>query len=326
MQIIHAGPGTAVATLAEAIALLPPDDGSQAEIRLSPGVYREKITLSRPHTTLRGESAGNTRIVWHDGAKEILADGMKRGTFRTATLMVDAPHVTLHGLTIENAAAPREEAGQAIALYADGDGLLVEDCILLGHQDTLFTAPMPPKEIEPNGFIGPKQFAPRTPQRQAYRRCLICGDVDFIFGGAAVWFEDCEIHSVDGRRDRSHPCEGYVTAASTPEGQRFGYIFHHCRFTAKSVAAASVYLGRPWRDWAKTLLIDCELGAHIHPDGFHDWNKPQAHATMDYAQYGSVGPGAAGPRATFCRTMQREAAEQLTYAYFMAHALEQTLV
>ena len=196
---------------------------------------------------------------------------------------------------------------------------------LKGRRLDLALLPLDPRQGE-DGFLGPKQFAPRKAQRHTYRRCVIQGDIDFIYGGAAAWFEDCEIRSVDGRRDRSHPCEGYVTAASTPEGQRFGYLFHHCRFTAESVAAASVYLGRPWRDWAKTLLIDCELGAHIHPECFHDWNKPQAHDTMNYAEYGSVGPGAAGPRATFCRTMQREAAEQLTYAYFMAHALEQTLV
>ena len=128
MQIIHAGPGTAVATLEEAIALLPPDDGSQAEIRLAPGVYREKVTLSRPHTTLRGESAANTRIVWHDGAKEILGDGMKRGTFRTATLLVDAPHVVLRNLPVENDAAPRAEVGQAVALYVDADDFACENC------------------------------------------------------------------------------------------------------------------------------------------------------------------------------------------------------
>ena len=184
---IHVSHGSPIDTLAKALSLLPPDDGTPAVIHLAPGLYREKAIVSRAHTTIEGAGAAHTRIVWDDAARTILADGRKRGTFRTATLRTDAPDITLRGLTIENAAAPREAVGQAIALYADGDGLLVEDCALLGAQDTLFTAPLPPREIEKDGFIGPKQFAPRVPQRQLYRRCRIEGDVDFIFGGAAAW-------------------------------------------------------------------------------------------------------------------------------------------
>ena len=296
-----------------------PQDGTPAVIRLAPGVYREKAVLARSHTTLEGASAGSTRIVWGDGAREILEDGMKRGTFRTATLRTDGAHITLRRLTIENDAAPREKAGQAIALYADGDHLLVEDCVLRSFQDTLFTAPLPPKEIEKNGFIGPKQHAPRVAQHHVYRRCLISGDVDFIFGGAAAWFDRCTIQNIDGRSDRSTPYVGYATAASTPEGQRFGYVFSHCRFVSEGVPDGSVYLGRPWREFAKTVMIDCELGAHIAPAGFHDWNKPAAHDTAFYAECGSFGPGAAGERCAFSRALSREEAGSLTLSAFLAH-------
>lgn len=315
--VIRAGHGTPADTLAKAVAALP-EDGSPAVIRLAPGVYREKAVIARPNTAIEGEDAATTRIVWGDAATEMMADGMKRGTFRTATLRTDAPGITLRRLTIENDAAPRERVGQCIALYADGDGLLVEDCVLLGHQDTLFTAPLPPKEMQKNGFIGPKQYAPRVPQRQTYRRCRIQGDVDFIFGSAAAWFEDCDIVTVDGRQDRAAPFSAYCTAASTPEGQAFGYVFKNCRFVGDSCPDASVYLGRPWRDFAKTVLIDCELGAHIRPEGWHDWDKPQAHATMLYAVHGCTGPGASGERAPFARRLTDEEAAQITYARFMA--------
>ena len=263
--------------LAEALRRLP-DDGSPAVLRLAPGTYREQVVVDRPRTTLAGEDAAATRITWDCGGRDPMPGGGKRGTFRTATLRTDAPHVTLRRLTVENGAGPRETVGQAIALYADGDGFLCEDCILLGGQDTLFTAPLPPKEIEPGGFIGPKQFAPRTPQRQRYLRCLIRGDVDFIFGGAAAWFEDCSIVTADARGDRTEPFVGYCTAASTPEGQAMGYVFHRCRFTAEGdVPPGSTFLGRPWREWAKTVLIDCELGPHIHPAHWHDWGKAAFH-------------------------------------------------
>ena len=296
-----------------------PQDGSPALLRLAPGVYREKVVLARPNTTLEGAGADCTRIVWGDAAYTLLADGRKRGTFRTATLRTDAPCITLRGLTIENDAAPREAAGQAIALYADGDGLLCEDCRLLGAQDTLFTAPLPPREIEKDGFIGPKQHAPRVAQHHVYRRCLISGDVDFIFGGAAAWFDRCTIQNIDGRSDRSTPYVGYATAASTPEGQRFGYVFSHCRFVSEGVPDGSVYLGRPWREFAKTVLIDCELGAHIAPAGFHDWNKPAAHDTAFYAECGSFGPGASGKRCAFSHALSREEADALTLSAFLAH-------
>lgn len=309
-------PDGEIASLQAAIRLLPPDD-TPAVIRLAPGVYREKVVLARSHTTIEGTSAESTRIVWGDGAREILEDGMKRGTFRTATLRTDGAHITLRRLTIENDAAPREKAGQAIALYADGDHLLVEDCVLRSFQDTLFTAPLPPKEIEKNGFIGPKQHAPRVPQRHTYRRCRIEGDVDFIFGGAAAWFEGCDIVAVDGRGDRRAPFAAFCTAASTPENQAYGYVFKACRFLNGGCPAGSVYLGRPWREWAKTVLLDCELGEHIAPAGFDDWGKTHAHGTVLFAEYGSRGPGAAGERAAFVRTLREREAAQITYADFL---------
>ena len=174
MNIIHVQPGH----LAEAIAQLPPDDGTPVTLKLAAGEYREKCVLSRANTILAGEGAQNTRIVWNDGAFTILPDGMKRGTFRTATLLVDAPHVKIQHLTIENDAVPRSEVGQALALYVDADDFACENCRLIGYQDTLFTAPLPPKEVELNGFIGPKQHAPRIPQRHVYRNCYIQGNVD----------------------------------------------------------------------------------------------------------------------------------------------------
>lgn len=316
-HIIRVAPGTAVDTLEKAFTLLP-DDGAPAVVRLAPGVYRGRAVLARAHTTLEGEAAGQARIVFGDFARDVLPGGEKRGTFRTATLRTDAPDITLRRLIIENDAAPRERAGQAIALYADGDRLLVEDCVLRGRQDTLFTAPLPPREIEPNGFAGPKRSAPRTPQRQTYRRCRIEGDIDFIFGSAAAWFDACDIVAVDGRGDVSTPFAAYCTAASTPENQAFGYVFHRCRFLGEGCPAGSVYLGRPWREWARTVLIDCELGAHIAAAGFDDWGKPLAHETAFYAEYGSFGPGAEGPRAPFVRRLTRAQAEAFTYARFLA--------
>ena len=86
--------------------------------------------------------------------------------------------------------------------------------------------------------------------------------------------------------------DSYVTAASTPEGDRFGYVFNGCDLIAAD-GVTEVYLGRPWRPYARTVFIGCRMGAHIRPEGWHDWNKEYAHMTAFYAEYGSEGPGAA---------------------------------
>lgn len=297
----------------EAVSQIPENNRSAVTIHVAPGVYREKVTLNRPHVRIVGENAKDCVISWGDYANALMPDQSRRGTFRSYTMLVDADDVTLERLTIENSSSPREKAGQAIALYADGDRLAVKDCHLLGHQDTLFTGPLPPEPIEPGSFVGPKEHAIRRVGRQYYHNCYICGDVDFIFGSATAYFEDCEIASIlsgDGTA-------GYATAASTPEGVPYGYVFSGCRFTYTgdgSIARPCVYLGRPWRDYAKTVLLDCCLGEHICAEGFHDWNKPHARDNCLYAEYKSHGPGAcdASRRADFVQSLSDE--EALMYS------------
>ena len=79
-----------------------------------------------------------------------------------------------------------------------------------------------------------------------------------------------------------------MTAASTAEGQKYGYVFSECKLTSSDCPDASVYLGRPWREFAKTVFLHCEFGPHIHPERFHDWNKKEAHDTIFYAEYENV--------------------------------------
>lgn len=287
----RAGAYHSISKALEAIDELCPNDGQPVTIHIEPGEYRERVEIHRPYVTLVGETADGVRIVGSLGAKMPSGDGSgidgKLGTFRTYTVLVDADDVRLENLTIENDAGDGREVGQAIALYADGDRLVVDACCIKGHQDTLFLGPLPPHEAKPGGFIGPKQYAPRRVGRQYFRRCRIEGDVDFIFGGARAYFEGCEIRSLNRNMD----VNGYVTAASTPEGEPYGFVFHGCSFTAaQDVAPDSVYLGRPWREWAQTVLIDCWLGQHIKREGWWDWAKPAAHERAHYAGASLHGP------------------------------------
>lgn len=330
-EIIHvhvgvAQPAPCFATIGEAIAYIsrdytplppaypaPTETVSPAVIHIAPGVYREKLILERPYVTLEGSGAEDTVLVYGDYALQILEDGSKRGTFRTATLRIQTHDVTLRHMTVQNDAGCGRQVGQAVALYADGDRLHLEHCRLLGSQDTLFTAPLPQKEAQPGGFTGPGQHLPRTLGRQYYEHCYIQGDVDFIFGGGICYFEECEIfaakppllppESPDGQR-----IYGYLTAASTFQGLPYGYVFHHCRLLG-DCPEESVYLGRPWREYARTVYLECYMDQHIHPAGWADWGKEHGH--FYYGEYACYGPGSGtARRADFsCQLTAREAAD-----------------
>lgn len=318
----RAGAYHSISKALEAIDELCPNDGRPVTIHIEPGEYRERVEIHRPHVTLAGETADSVRIVGSLGAKMPSEDGSgvdgMLGTFRTYTVLVDADDVRLENLTIVNDAGDGREVGQAIALYADGDRLVVDACCITGRQDTLFLGPLPPREVKPGGFMGPKQFAPRRVGRQYFRRCRIEGDVDFIFGGARAYFEGCEIRSLN----RDMDVNGYVTAASTPEGEPYGFVFHGCSFTAPDdMAPDSVYLGRPWREWAQTVLIDCWLGQHIKREGWWDWNKPAAHERARYTGTSLHGPaGDAAGWAPWTRELDATAAARYAREQVLAGA------
>lgn len=280
----------------------------EAAIVVSEGVYCEKLTVKKSQLTLTGE--GRVVITYGDYAGKLMENGETYGTFRTYTFFVDADDFTARNIIFENSAGP---VGQALALYADGDRLVFENCAFLGWQDTIFTGPLPPKEMVGGGFRGPKEFAERINGRHYYKNCYISGHVDFIFGSATAYFENCEIVSRKG---------GYVTAASTPQGQEYGYVFEGCRLVRESTPEGetacgdeSVYLGRPWRDYAKTVFLRCRMDSHIRSEGWHDWKKPHAWETIYYAEYLSTGDGAAPGgegRAPFSRQLTAEEAEHYT--------------
>ncbi|MBW3544015.1 MAG: pectin esterase [Bacteroidetes bacterium] len=237
------------------------------------GVYKEKVLIPAWVTdiTLRGESADSTILTFDDHAGR-----GKMGTFDTYTLRIQGNNINIENLTIANTAGP---VGQAVALHVEGTRLVFRNCRLLGNQDTL--------------------FASGEGSQQYYVDCYIEGTTDFIFGPATAFFENCHIHS---KKD------SYITAASTPAWVRWGYVFKNCSFTA-APGIEKVYLGRPWRDYAKTVFINCSLGAHILPEGWHNWSRPEAEKTTFYAEHNSKGPGAkTANRVSWSHQLSKEAA------------------
>ena len=241
------------------------------------GVYKEKVIVP--------SWVENIDIIGEDRDKKIItyddhANINKMGTFRTYTVKVEGSDITFKNLTIENNAA---QLGQAVALHTEGDRLKFINCRILGNQDTIYTG---------------AKFT-----RLYFKDCYIDGTTDFIFGPSTALFENCMIHS---KRN------SYVTAASTPKEAKYGYIFKHCKLTAEP-GVDKVYLGRPWRPYAYTLFIECELGKHIVPAGWHNWGKQSNEETARYMEYKNTGEGAnVSERVAWSKQLTKKEAEAVT--------------
>src|SRR6185369_2987963 len=105
--------------------------------------------------------------------------------------------------------------------------------------------------------------------------------------------------------------DGYVTAASTPPSQPFGFVFSNCRITGDSGVRS--FLGRPWRPYASTIFLNCEMSGVIWPAGWNDWNKPEAHTSARYAEFNNTGPGASPTnRADWSKQLEKSEAQKIT--------------
>ena len=261
-------------------------DNNNETIFIKKGIYKERVEVRKNNISFVGESTDDTIITESYYARMIMPDGSKRGTFRSYTFFVYADNFTASNLTFENAAGFGDEFGQAIAVYAEGDNITFRNCKILGHQDTLFTGPLPMKEKQPGGFTGPTIDGIRRVVHQLYEDCYIAGEIDFIFGSATAYFKNCTLFALN----RNQEINAFYTAPSTYEGQAFGYVFESCTFTG-NCPPKSVALSRPWRIHAKTVLLNCSYSDQIIDEGFTDWNKPESHETVYYAEYNGHGEG-----------------------------------
>lgn len=220
------------------------------------GVYTEKIDLSSYNTdvTFVGESVDKTIIRFTD-----YSGRGKTSTFNSYTAKISGARFVAENITFENAAGP---VGQAVALHVEADKAVFKNCRFLGNQDTIYAA--------------------GENSRQYFLNCFIEGTTDFIFGPATVLFQNCTIRC---------KANSYITAANTPKDKNFGFVFLDCKVIADS-SVNKLYLGRPWRAFAKTVFIRCSLPKQITAAGWDNWNNPENEKTTYYAEYKNTGDGA----------------------------------
>ena len=220
------------------------------------GVYNEKIDLptSKTNVTFIGESVEKTIITFND-----YSGRGNTNTFNSYTARIGGNDFKAENITFINSAGP---VGQAVALHLESNRAVFKNCRFLGCQDTMYLA------VE-----NCKQY---------FLDCYIEGTTDFIFGPATAVFEHCTIKSKSN---------SFITAANTPQGINYGFVFINCTLTADSTIG-QVFLGRPWRSYAKTVFIKCNMGKHIRPEGWDNWSSSDNEKTVYYAEYLCTGPGA----------------------------------
>ena len=250
----------AYTTVQEAINAVPDFRKQPTTIFIRNGFYREKIIIpeTKQSLTLIGEDQYKTILSFNNFASKKSAFGDEIGTSGSASIYICPDNFAAENITFENSAGP---IGQAVAVIVRSNKAKFINCRFLGFQDTLYTH--------------------KPGSRQFYKNCYIEGTVDFIFGASIAFFESCEIHCKNN---------GYITAASTPENQEYGYVFRQCKITGEN--KNSFYLGRPWRPFAHVAFIECELSDVVKPEGWNNWGRESNEETAKYVEYNNSGVGA----------------------------------
>jgi pectinesterase len=279
-------------TIQEAVNSVRDLGEKEVKIYVKNGTYKEKLIIPswKIKISIIGENTENTIITFDDYSGKTNPSGKdafgnaKFSTYTSFTVLVQGNDIELENLTIINSSG---RVGQAVALHVEGDRFKAKNCRFLGNQDTLYAA------IENS--------------RQYYQDCYIEGTTDFIFGKATVLFQHCTIKNLS---------DSYVTAASTSALQKFGFVFINCTLIADQ-SVTKAYLGRPWRPYAKTVFINCDLGKHILPVGWNPWKGdamfPDKELTVFYAEYKNNGAGASPKtRLTWAKQLPDKEAKNYT--------------
>ncbi len=248
-------------SIVESLKTYPID--TKLKVFLSKGVYQEKLYIFHHHLEMIGESRDETILSFGDYSYKMHDDGLLYNTFRTSTVTIFGDHVQLKDLTIRNTAGSGFTIGQAIALSLYGNHSVISNCMIDGHQDTLFIGPLPADLIERyDDFLMPEQLMSK-PLVHHIHHSIILGDVDFIFGSGTTFFKACHIISKS---------KGYICAPSTFSNQPYGFVFYKSKI--ENLSDDPIYLARPWRTDGSTIFIDCDFKGLIEPNRYTDWDKP----------------------------------------------------
>jgi len=272
-----------------AIDALPVTGGT---ITIAPGTYRGQIHVEKAGVTIVGAGRRPQDVIVIDDQSAATSGSI----YASATANISGDDFHAANLTFANDwdSDRSHGASQAVALAVWGDRAVFRHIRVLGGQDTLYLT-------QPPGHTA----------RQYFSDCTIAGHVDFIFGNARAYFDRCEIHGVD------HDKVMYTAQSRNAPDEQGGFVFHACTFTAGR-APGGVYLGRPWRPYARVVLVDSRVEPRLAPGGWREWKPGLTHdgKTATYAEYGSSYVAGSPARSRITQLTAQQAAQWSLASFF----------
>lgn len=250
-------------SLQAAINAAPSNRTTPYRILVRKGKYVEKVTIpnNKPFLYIIGEGINDVVFSWDDYAG-------KPGVTEIATITINSNDCLFMNLTVENSWGRKNDGPQALAVKATGDRIIFKNCKMVSGQDTVMA--------HGNG------------KRQYFRNCYIDGNTDYIYGSAIAVFDSCVLFNRD-RVDGSNG--GVFTAASTPAGQTYGYVFRDCLLPNNN-GQTTYTLGRPWGNSepphtseTKVVFLNCRMGTTVKPDRWQVWSTGTDTSLITYAEY-----------------------------------------
>lgn len=266
-DVIVAADGTGNFTkIEDAISAAPENSSTRFVIYIKKGVYNEYVEI--------GKKKWNIMMIG-DGVDQTVITGDRNNvdgwtTYRSATFAVKGPKFMARDITFQNTAGPQKH--QAVAFRSDSDLSVLYRCAFRGYQDTLYAHSL----------------------RQFYRECIITGTVDFMFGDATAVFQNCQIQARKGLPNQKNT----ITAQGRKEvDEPTGFSIQFSNFTGEPDLLASpnsteTYLGRPWKQFSRTVIMQSYISNIVKPQGWLEWNGDFALDTLYYGEYMNFGPGA----------------------------------
>ncbi|KAE8672228.1 Pectinesterase 2 [Hibiscus syriacus] len=248
-----------------AVATAPNNSDTRFVIYIKAGAYFENVEVERKKTMLMfvGDGIGKTVVK----ASRNVVDGFT--TFRSATVAVVGDGFIAKGITIENSAGPSKH--QAVALRTGSDLSAFYKCSFVGYQDTLYVHSL----------------------RQFYRECDVYGTIDFVFGNAAAVFQGCNLYA---RKPNPNQKNIFTAQGREDPNQNTGISILDSKIAAAAdlipvKSSFKTYLGRPWKEYSRTVIMRSYIDDSVDPAGWLEWNGTFGLSTLYYREYMNRGPG-----------------------------------
>ncbi|XP_059669272.1 pectinesterase QRT1 [Cornus florida] len=263
--VVKNGMGDSV-TVQGAVDMVPQYNSQRVKIYILPGIYREKvlIPITKPYISFIGDQnrASETVITWNNKASDKDEHGHELGTSRSASVTVESDYFCATGLTFQNSIVAKagDNGRQAVALRIAGNKAMFYKVRILGSQDTL---------LDDYGS-------------HYFYHSYIEGAIDFIFGSSRSLYQDCVLHS-------TAKTFGAIAAHRRDSANDdTGFSFVNCTING----TGTLYLGRAWGNYSRTIYSYCDIDNIITPSGWTDWDNPSRQRSAVFGEYKCRGRGA----------------------------------